>query len=264
MTSKLITIFSLSTALVLSANVSAHEEDGDIRFQRVGYFDDVDTNQDGKVSRDEYLAYNSDSRHYDRDWRENHWDEMTEKFDSDGDNQITTAEVEEYVEEKVAEVSDRLKNMKWLDDKDFDFDFDGHNYVFDFDDHDFHGDFDFDKDEFAQRFSEKMKDLHERIEDSIRRLDDLEIRGLDDDRIFAFRSAPRFEIKRRFRFDGDDLDSNGDGVVSEEEFLSDRGKLFDRLDKNGDGVLDEDELDRYPFKGDLAFEWHDEDYEDDE
>lgn len=253
MKTKLLTIFTLSTALVVSGEVSAHKYDRDIQFDRVGYFDDVDANEDGKVSRDEYLAYNSDSRHYDREWREHHWDEMIGKFDSNDDEQITTDEIEEYVEEKIARVTDRLKDMHWLGDSDWEFDFD---------DHDFHGSFD--AEEFSERFAEKMDRLHDRIENSLRKLDDLEIRGLDDDRVFAFRSAPRFEIKRGYRFDGRDMDSNDDGVISEEEFLSSREDLFARLDKNGDGVLDEDELDRYPYLGDFAFGWHHEDDEDDE
>lgn len=260
MKTKIFTIFSLSTALVLSGNVSAHEDEyNGLRFDRVGYFEDVDTNQDEKVSRDEYLAYKSDSRRYDREWREAHWDEMIEKFDDNGDDHITTAEVEEYVEERLAEVKEKLKGMKWFGDMEFDFE--GSDYVFDFDGHDFHGDFD--GEEFALRMEEKMEGVQERIEEAMKHLEDMDFGDFGDSRVFTFRSAPRFEINRGNWALHEDLDANDDGEVSEEEFLSARGKLFDRLDKNGDGVLDEDEMDSFGWHGNFAFEWHN-DEEDDE
>lgn len=265
MKTNLLTIFSLSTALVLSGGVSAKENKyNDLQFERVGYFDEVDANEDGKVSRDEYLAYNSDSRRYDREWREGHWDEMIDKFDYNEDAQITTGEVEEYVEERLAEVKEKLKGMKWFGDGDFDFDFDmdGEDFVFDFDGHDFHGDFD--SEEFAERMEEKMEGVHERIKEAMKHLEDLDIHGLDDRRVFTFRSAPRFEINRSHWSLHEDLDANEDGEVSEEEFLSERGELFDRLDKNEDGVLDEDELDDMDHFGDFAFEWDDDDDDEDD
>lgn len=261
MTTKIFTIFSLSTALVLSAGVSAKEVGyDDLQFDRVGYFDDVDANQDGKVSRDEYLAYNSDSRRYDREWREDHWNEMIEKFDYNEDNQITTGEVEEYVDERLAEVSKKLKGMKWFGDMDFNFD--GEDFVFDFDGHDFHGDFDSEK--FALHMEEKMEGVRERIEEAMERLEDMDFGDFGDRHVFTFRSTPSFELKRGNWFLQEDLDTNDDGEISEEEFLSARGKLFDRLDENGDGVLDEDEMDDLGFHGNFVFDWNDKDDDEDD
>lgn len=260
MKTKIFTILSLSTALVLSAGVSAHEANyDDLKFDRVGYFDDVDANQDGKVSRDEYLAYNSDSRRYDREWREDHWNEMIEKFDYNEDAQITTGEVEEYVEERLAAVREKLKGMKWFGDMDFDFD--GEDFVFDFDGHNFHGDFNSEK--FALHMEEKMEGVRERIEEAMERLEDMDFGNFGDHHVFSFRSAPRFELKHGNWFLHEDLDANDDGEISEEEFLSARSKLFDRLDENGDGVLDEDEIDDLGFHGNFVFDWNDDD-EDDE
>lgn len=259
MKTNILTILSLSTALVLSAGVSAHEGgDYDLQFDRVGYFDDVDANEDGKVSRDEYLAYNSDSRRYDREWREDHWSEMIEKFDFNDDAQITTDEVEEYVEERLAEVSKKLKGMRWFGDMDFDFD--GEEFVFDFDGHDFHGEFD--SEEFALRMEERMEGVHERIKEAMKHLKDMDFGDIRDRRVFTFRSSPSFELKRGNWSLHEDLDANDDGEISEEEFLSARSKLFDRLDKNEDGVLDEDELDDLGFHGNFVFDWNDD--EDDE
>jgi Ca2+-binding EF-hand superfamily protein len=38
------------------------------------------------------------------------------------------------------------------------------------------------------------------------------------------------------------LDTNGDGVVSQEEYLADAQKQFARMDKNGDGFIDAEEM----------------------
>ncbi|MEE8295911.1 MAG: hypothetical protein V3R64_09385, partial [Sphingomonadales bacterium] len=232
----------------------------DLQFDRVGYFDDVDVNEDGKVSRDEYLAYNSDSRRYDRDWREDHWKEMIEKFDYNEDDQITTGEVEEYVNERLAEVSEKLKGMKWFGDGDFDFGMDGKDFVFDFDGHDFHGDFD--DGEFALHMEEKMEGVQERIEEAMERLEEMDFGDFGDHHVFTFRSSPRFEINRGNWSVHEDLDANEDGEISEEEFLNARSKLFDRLDENGDGVLDEDEMDDLGFHGNFVFDWNDDEDDD--
>lgn len=260
---KLAVIYGLSTALVLTGTVTAHEEDySDLRFDRVGYFADVDANQDGKVSREEYLEFNKDSRRYDREWREEHWDEMIENFDSDNDEHITTAEVGEFVEQRLAEVHERLKNIEWFGDHDFEFEFDAGDYVFDFEGHDFHHRFD--GEEFSERLAEKMERVEKHIERTVRRIEDIEIHIPDGDELeFAFRAAPRFELRRHHRMMIPRMDENEDGVISREEFVTEREELFKRLDKNEDGVLDEEELDRGPFRG-FAFHWADEDEDEEE
>lgn len=38
------------------------------------------------------------------------------------------------------------------------------------------------------------------------------------------------------------LDTNGDGIISRDEILAARQRLFSRLDRNGDGVIDQAEI----------------------
>src|SRR5215475_3787502 len=40
----------------------------------------------------------------------------------------------------------------------------------------------------------------------------------------------------------DSADTNGDGVITREEFHAARERLFVRLDRNGDGFIDKDDL----------------------
>jgi len=247
MKNHLFTIFSLSTALVLSAGVSAHEGDhNDINFQRVGYFEDVDTNENGKVSKSEYMDFNSDSKRYDKEWRDDHWAEMIEKFDYNDDDEIEKEEIEEFIDEKLAMVSEKLKGIKFFGD--FEFDFEG-----------LHG---FDDGEFALHMEEKMEGVQERIEEAMERLEEMDFGDFGDHHVFTFRSSPRFEINRGNWSVHEDLDANEDGEISEEEFLNARSKLFDRLDENGDGVLDEDEMDDLGFHGNFVFDWNDDEDDD--
>jgi Ca2+-binding EF-hand superfamily protein len=47
------------------------------------------------------------------------------------------------------------------------------------------------------------------------------------------------------------MDTNGDGVVSQDEFLAAAKARFAKIDKNGDGFIDADEMagQRWPGKG---------------
>jgi len=55
-------------------------------------------------------------------------------------------------------------------------------------------------------------------------------------------------LARRRMPDGDErvrrLDTDGDGRISETEFLETRNPLLDRFDANGDGAISRDEIDR--------------------
>ncbi len=151
---KYLTIFGFSTALIMSAQAFAHPDLDDdwtnIEFYKVGSFSDVDSNSDGKISENEYLSYEQDSRKYDGDWRQEHWAEMMEKFDENGDNQLEVQEIENYTERRVAEVMEKF--------------------------HDFHGkwlgefDFDFDDSEFTFRLEERLGEMDERMAEALERL----------------------------------------------------------------------------------------------
>ncbi len=60
--------------------------------------------------------------------------------------------------------------------------------------------------------------------------------GLTAEELSAHRKAKREEWRAK-----NNPDTNGDGVVDRVEFLASAEKRFDRLDKNSDGVISEDE-----------------------
>ncbi len=244
---KYLTIFALSTALTLSMQAIAHEDDGDIHFQRVGGFEAVDTNEDGKVSEKEYLAYEADeASEREMDWRQEHWAEMMEKFDENGDNQLEVQEIENYAELRIAEVMEKFhgRHGKWLEE--FEFDFDDHEFTF--------------------RLEERLAEVDERIAEALERLHDREgrffgdfefdLEGMMGAHRFAFTGPHVFEFRGLPEQILKDLDENEDGTISQEEFVRQREKLFERLDENEDGVLDEEELENFSWFGNYAFKWH--------
>jgi Ca2+-binding EF-hand superfamily protein len=52
----------------------------------------------------------------------------------------------------------------------------------------------------------------------------------------------------------DSADTNGDGVITREEFHAARERAFTRLDRNGDGYIDKDDLPSRPGAGHSAKE----------
>ncbi len=63
------------------------------------------------------------------------------------------------------------------------------------------------------------------------------------DEMSAFREAEREERRRRRREAGfSELDANGDGAVSADEFADRAAPLFDRLDANGDDIISAEEI----------------------
>lgn len=60
--------------------------------------------------------------------------------------------------------------------------------------------------------------------------------GLTEEEFRAHRKAKRKEWREK-----NNPDTNGDGLVDRVEFLAAAEKRFDRLDKDGDGVISEDE-----------------------
>ena len=238
---KLIPLLGLSTALLFSTSAIAHEDGHDrVQFKRVGDFSDVDANGDGKVSEQEYLDYEKDTTSERRmEWRKNHWVEMTEKFDSNEDNQIEVEEINEYVDERMAETMEKLDDV---------FESFGGNFEFDFDD----------KHEFTFRLEEHLGEVEEHLERAMERVHEREVfveKFEFGENEFIIKSHPGFAWAFPHMNDMSSMDENEDGKITPEEFTNSRSKMFERLDKNSDGVLDGDELEGMHFKGDFAFEW---------
>ena len=236
---RFIPLLGLSTALIFSASALAHDEDYDentIQFKRVGDFGDVDANSDGKVSEQEYLAFEEeDVSERGMKWRQGHWVEMIEKFDANDDNQIEVEEINDYIETRLAEVVDKLEGLHGT----FDFNFD-------------------DDSDFTFRLERHLGEVDDRIAIAMERLRESEIfvKSFNlDDNDFILNPASRFVFVWPHLNDMNNLDENDDGEITLEEFSKSHEKMFDRLDKNGDGILSGEELDSMHLKGDFAFEW---------
>lgn len=236
---RFIPLLGLSTALIFSASALAHDEDYDentIQFKRVGDFGDVDANSDGKVSEQEYLAFEEeDLSERGMKWRQGHWVEMIEKFDANDDNQIEIEEVNDYIETRLAVVVDKLEGL--------------------------HGKFDFqfgDDSEFGLSLERHLGELDAHIARALDRVHETEIfvKSFDlDGNDFILNPGSRFVFAWPHLNDMKNLDENDDGEITLEEFSKSREKMFERLDKNGDGVLSGEELEGVHLKGDFAFEW---------
>lgn len=236
---RFIPLLGLSTALIFSASALAHDENYDqdtIQFKRVGDFGDVDANSDGKVSEQEYLAFEEeDVSERGMKWRQGHWVEMIEKFDANDDNQIEVEEINDYIEIRLAVVMDKLEGL--------------------------HGKFDFkfgDDSEFGLRLERHLGELDAHIARALDRVHETEIfiESFDlDDHDFILNPGSRFVFAWPHLNDMKNLDENDDGEITLEEFSKSHKKMFDRLDKNGDGVLSGEELEGVHLKGDFAFEW---------
>ena len=250
---KYLTIFGFSTALILSAQAFAHPDSDDdgisIDFYKVGSFSDVDSNGDGKISENEYLSHEQDSGKYDQGWRQQHWAEMLEKFDENGDNQLEVQEIENYAERRVAGIMEKFhgRHGKWLEG----FGFDGGHF--------------FDSDEFTLMLEEHLGEAGEQMAEAMERLHEkhsflgnfeFELNGLPELHGFAFAAPHGFMFHSPHGLGLEDLDSDEDGAISREEFVRGRQELFERMDKNGDGVLDQDELENFSWTGNFAFSWH--------
>lgn len=253
---KSISIFALSTALILSGQALAHEGDNfQIDFQRMGAFDDIDQNQDGKISETEYLEYDSKFATEDKEWRAEHWAEMIEKFDANEDNQLEVEEIEDYIQTRMAEVMENFheRHGNWLGDFDFNFEFDDGEI--------------FNGDNFTLRLEEKLGEIDERVAEVMERFHENHARFMAEfdfgGNEFFIERAPGFAFFGPHMWEEQGLDVDEDGQVSEEEFLRGREELFQRLDKNEDGVLDEDELESMSLRGNFALRWHKSEDEDD-
>lgn len=185
-------------------------------------WDDIDTNDDGKISREEWQ--NRENKDNGDD------DDFFEKFDLNKDDYVTQEEIEEFVEKTVSEAMKgldiKMEAMKALREEKM------HMKV-----------------ERIREKAERMAERAERIAERVRRdvFVDLELADVEelDGEAFVFNvpdvkhhmrwAGPRFGGFKRF-------DDNDDGVVTKAEFEKHQAEMFAKLDKNGDGKLDESDL----------------------
>jgi len=226
----------LLTAFALGAPAAAAQDkdfvfiDKDIRIHKLRDFKDIDANQDGKVSREEYLAdpaadfdeldsnkdgfIDSDEREavFDRkigrihDVERERWEGLLERFDADGDEMLALDEILDKTDEKVAEAMKRLG------------------------DHDRTWEHHFE----APLMFGGLLDWH-------------------------LGRGPAIVVRNHML---EELDGNGDGEVTEQEFVDARKDHFKALDRDGDGKLSQDELEEFAWGGAFAFQHRDEEDED--
>ena len=261
---KYLIILGFTTALVLPTQAFSHEEDSHrVEFERVGGFGDIDANEDGIITEEEYLSYEDEDNRSDEAWRKDHWAEMMEKFDSNEDNALEMQEVTDYAERKVRVAMKKIGD--WHGDWTGKFDFDGEE-------------FDFDDEDFEMRFEGKMKGIEKKVYRVIKRLEGFgdhmgdfdftfDFDGDHEMHEYAFTGKPHGFMFGPLHGRGlEGLDANEDGTISEEEFVKHRQDLFKKMDKNEDGVLDETELEHFTRSGNSTMVWieDDEDEESDE
>lgn len=178
-----------------------------------GIIENYDSNDDGKISREEYNARGNRGRF--------------DALDADEDGFIDLAELESDLGGRMAERTERWAERMA---------------------------------ERMERHGERMERLGERMERlGEEALADLDTNGdgeiTEEDFGFSF----DFDFKDfNFEFDGEKfeehmqaqrqralkkLDKDGNGVVSREEFAARQNKRFDELDKDDSGTLSADELD---------------------
>ena len=222
-------ILGLSALIAAPGAVLAHDDGDskrvvkrDIFVQKVRILDEADTDGDGQVSRQEYLA--DPGRDFDE--LDKNGDGFIDREERGGSALIIRRSVD--WDNAIVAPMIRLEGT-----------FDGR---------------------FFEELDEQLADLDARIEKALKRAERSRQRMERefDLRDFELR-IPSFDhgsFAFRWRNDGlmEHWDKNEDGQITREEFSEKRDRLFDRLDDNEDGVLDEDELDDFGLDGFFAFE----------
>jgi EF hand len=277
---------------VYGANAHDNGHDDDNYLVEIDGFGDSDTDGDGRLSRDEFLADQDD---YDRGRNLDNANQTFDKIDANGDDFLETDEVEDYASEVAHQAMAAMSDV-W-DDIDFGFSFNANQGWDDDDwDDDDWGEDDWDNhrhhqfrfalsDEEREALEEDMDELAEDMEglgqelamvgSIVGRSIGRAMRDLDRHsgrRVIRLDGHhPRFHeeynadsdsfiIEREYSGDVDldsddietriaerkdeimaDMDANGDGVISRDEF-SGRSSTFDNMDKNDDDALTRDEL----------------------
>lgn len=212
------------------ASASDSESERDVRVFRVrgrgmdfeSIIDEYDSDEDGRISKDEYNDRPNRGRFAELDANEDGFVDLAELESDRGEREERRASrmaerMERHAERAERHAERAMRNAERYEErilKSLDRNDDG-----EIDEHDFDFDFEFDGEAFEgdmKAFEERMEKFSEEMEKRM-----AEHRG---------RALKKF-------------DTNEDGVVSRDEFSARHDKQFDKMDKDGDGTLSADELD---------------------
>ncbi len=204
---------SAATRVVSGDETGAVERDVRVRrfvrrvFDAESLIGDYDSDDDGKISREEYNDRANRGRF--------------DALDADEDGFIDEAEletdIEERMEHKTARMAERMERMAQRMER------------------------------HAERAMRNAERYEERILERLDRNGDGEVNEDDFDFDFNFNfefDEEGFEKRMQKHRERalKKLDNDGDGAVSREEFAARHNKRFDKMDKDGNGTLSADEL----------------------
>lgn len=202
---------NVATRVVSGDETGAVERDVRVRrFMRRGIdaeaiIDNYDSDDDGKISREEYNDRPNRGRF--------------DALDADEDGFIDEAELESDIEERMESRAERMaERMERHAER---------------------------MERHAERAMRNAERYEERILERLDRNGDGEVNADDFDFDFDFTfDEEGFEKRMQEHRERalEKLDSDGDGAVSREEFAAQHNKRFDKMDKDGNGTLSADEL----------------------
>ncbi|HXV74225.1 MAG TPA: hypothetical protein VD713_05790 [Sphingomonadales bacterium] len=198
--------------------------DEDIRVHKLRDFGEFDQDGDGKISREEYLS--GPASRFD-------------KLDANRDGFIDSDERKTVVDRKIGHITE-FERERW------------ENLLERFDAND---DEMLAKEEILSKTEEKIAEVMERLRERAfhweHRFEAPLVLGGPLD--WHMGRGPAIFARRRLI---DELDGNGDGEITEQEYLDARKGQFAKLDRDGDGKLSESELAEFAWSG-FAFRFFD-------